>query len=138
MREPLLHPLTLASMALLGLNDHWGKEAYPGLLTGKLSDFAGLVFFPLLLELPLELLGVGGPRHRRLVAVLLTALGFTAVKVLPEATAVWNGLFTLVYGSLIPGTQARLLTDPTDLVALSSLVLALLLPSRSAIPRGAP
>ncbi len=51
---PLLHPVSLASMALLGLNDHVLKGLFPGLITGKLSDFAGLVFFPLVLEIALR------------------------------------------------------------------------------------
>ncbi|MFT5682697.1 MAG: hypothetical protein ACI8RZ_003621, partial [Myxococcota bacterium] len=49
--DPLLHPVTLTAMALLAVNDHWAKYALTGVVTGKLSDFAGLVFFPLLLEL---------------------------------------------------------------------------------------
>ena len=45
----LLHPLPLAAIALTALNDHLlkGSGALPGWLTGKLSDFAGLFFFPI-------------------------------------------------------------------------------------------
>jgi len=42
------HPITLASVALLILNDHVLKRSVPSALTGKLSDFAGLFFFPYL------------------------------------------------------------------------------------------
>src|SRR5690242_20127817 len=47
----LLHPLPLAAVAVLAINDHLLKGAgvLPGWLTGKLSDIAGLFFFPLLL-----------------------------------------------------------------------------------------
>ncbi|MCP4580714.1 MAG: hypothetical protein GY839_03805 [candidate division Zixibacteria bacterium] len=38
----LLKPAFLIALALLLLNDHLLKAAYPGWLTGKLSDFAGL------------------------------------------------------------------------------------------------
>ena len=47
----LSHPLMLCAIALLVLNDHWWKSAYSGVVTGKLSDFAGLCFFPVLLLL---------------------------------------------------------------------------------------
>jgi hypothetical protein len=49
--EELLHPLPVAAMVVLGLNDHWlkGSDWLPGWVTGKLSDFAGLMFFPLFL-----------------------------------------------------------------------------------------
>jgi len=39
----------LASLALLVLNDWWLKGAYPGIITGKLSDFAGIAVVTLLL-----------------------------------------------------------------------------------------
>ena len=45
------HPAVLGSVALLVLNDHLLKQAYPGWLTGKLSDVSGLVFFPVLLAM---------------------------------------------------------------------------------------
>lgn len=43
----LLHPAFLVGLAVLILNDFWLKAAFPGWLTGKLSDFAGLLVFPL-------------------------------------------------------------------------------------------
>jgi len=45
----LRHPATLISISLLLFNDHVLKIAAPSPLTGKLSDFAGLFFFPFLL-----------------------------------------------------------------------------------------
>ena len=121
-RDPLIHPATIAAMAVLGINDHWAKAAHPGLLTGKLSDFAGLVFFPLLLE-RIPGARAWGPRPARLGAVALTALGFAGVKGLPVVNGAWNDLFTWIYQALGSAAQARVLCDPTDLVALSSLVL---------------
>jgi hypothetical protein len=46
-----LHPVPLVALVLLALNDHrWkGAGVLPAAVTGKLSDFAGLLFFPLLL-----------------------------------------------------------------------------------------
>lgn len=45
--EPLLHPVCLLSMAVWWLNDHVGKVYVPSALTGKASDVACLVVFPL-------------------------------------------------------------------------------------------
>lgn len=45
----LLHPLFLAGLAILLLNDAWWKWAFHNTLTGKLSDFAGLLIFPIFL-----------------------------------------------------------------------------------------
>lgn len=46
----LLHPGALLAVAVLVANDWWAKRAYPGWLTGKLSDVAGLVMAPLALS----------------------------------------------------------------------------------------
>ncbi|MDO6432910.1 hypothetical protein Q4E93_20040 [Flavitalea sp. BT771] len=45
----LLNWAFLPCLLVLALNDHYLKAAYPGWLTGKLSDFAGLLIFPLFL-----------------------------------------------------------------------------------------
>jgi hypothetical protein len=42
----LAHPVTLVSLAVLLLNDHVLKDRYPGVITGKLSDVAGLILMP--------------------------------------------------------------------------------------------
>ena len=42
----LFSPYFLLALLLLLLNDHFLKAAYPGFLSGKLSDFAGLFIFP--------------------------------------------------------------------------------------------
>ena len=47
-RTTLLHPVFWAALTILVLNDHLLKGAglVPALLTGKLSDFAGLIVAP--------------------------------------------------------------------------------------------
>jgi len=115
---PLLHPLSLLALTLLALNDHVFKVAYPGWLTGKLSDFAGLVFFPLVLEFLL--------RSRR-ASVLVTALGFLLVKGTAWGCAAWNAAFSGFYQLFHPTHSAVLVQDPTDLVALVALAIPLLL-----------
>jgi hypothetical protein len=131
MRDPLLHPVVLISMLILGVNDHWAKAVYPGLITGKVSDIAGLAFFPVLVELflPPRL----AARQRRQLAVTVTGIGFFAVKVLPAATALWNQVFGALYRATGWATGSALVCDPTDLMACSILVVPLLfIPLRGA------
>jgi len=45
----VVHPVAITSLALLVLNDRVLKERYGNAITGKLSDVAGIIFFPLLL-----------------------------------------------------------------------------------------
>ena len=58
----------LLALATLIANDAWLKHAHPGLLSGKLSDFAGIAVVGLLLLAAL-------PRRRRL-ATAIVAVGF--------------------------------------------------------------
>lgn len=44
----LLHPLSLLCLAIWAINDHYGKGAWPGWLSGKLSDVVSLVGFALI------------------------------------------------------------------------------------------
>jgi hypothetical protein len=123
----LLHPLPLGAAGLLALNDHVlkGSGLLPGLVTGKLSDFAGLFAFPVLLFAGLDLLTLGwasGPRRRARVALLLatlTAAVFCAVKLDPGV----NAQLSAVVGPM--------LLDPSDLIALPSAALGALWLSRS-------
>ncbi|MEM6930606.1 MAG: hypothetical protein AAF602_26955, partial [Myxococcota bacterium] len=121
----LSHPLWLASLGLLVVNDHVLKGAglLPGMLTGKLSDFAGLIVAPALLALLL-------PASRRgwTLAHGLVGLGFGALQVVPGFAAVWDASLTAA------GVPWATVADPTDLVALPALWLSwwVLEPSASA------
>ena len=140
--DGLLSPLPLLALAVLLVNDHILKEAFPGLLTGKLSDFAGLVFFPLLLQAALELaqvrVGVPWTPSRRLLVgcVLVTGGAFALVQVwAPMGDLYEIGLATLQWpfraaGGLATGSvpsvgRAHLTADPTDLIALPMLLVPL-------------
>ena len=46
----MTRPLAVIAVLSLFLNDHVFKYAWPGVVTGKLSDVAGMIFFPLLLQ----------------------------------------------------------------------------------------
>jgi hypothetical protein len=114
------HPLVWLSIALLLLNDHLLKAIAPSWLTGKLSDFAGLFFFPLLLAAGLGLVLDRLRCPARLTWVLsfaLTGIGFVLLKTVPAA----NVLAVQVASRLL-GAPVRYALDPTDLLALAALV----------------
>ncbi|MDQ3176342.1 MAG: hypothetical protein M3Q72_02190 [Actinomycetota bacterium] len=97
----LIHPVFTGALALLLINDQLLKHRYSGVVTGKLSDVAGVVLIAVALSV------VGGWRF----GVAATAVGFVALKTLaPVAELV---------APLLGGVTRR---DPTDLVALVVLV----------------
>ena len=66
-------PVFLGSVVVLLTNDHLLKWAFPGLVTGKISDFAG----PVMVAIAASVV-VG-----RRIGFALTALGFVALKTVP-------------------------------------------------------
>lgn len=95
----LLHPAMLAAVVVLAVNDHWlkgrfGAQPVAGVVTGKLSDAAGLAFFPALLVSVVEVArwalrrdrgGWACGRRELAAAVAVTAAGFAAVQIVPAA-----------------------------------------------------
>ncbi len=109
------HPLMIGSIVLLLVNDHLLKAYSPSWLTGKLSDFAGLFFFPFLLALALHRVARDEDRALRW-GLALTGLVFAAIKTLPEANAAFTGLVSRALGPSV-----RFVLDPTDLIAMAVL-----------------
>lgn len=132
----LLRPLPLAALVLLAFNDHVlkGSGHLPGAITGKLSDLAGLAYFPLVLFVCLRsserflrrVFGLAAHREgsdRRLLdwACALTAAVFSASKLSPAAA----DLVVAAADLLLPGPdRARVVTDPTDLATVPAVLLA--------------
>lgn len=133
----LMHPVVLGAMALLVLNDHVLKSAAPGLLTGKLSDVCGMIFFPLLLAAAAEQLGVRRGMKTIAFACVATALTFASIKLCPPAGDVYRlamaalqwpfrAAARLLAGDELPALAGvSLVADPTDLIALVALVVPL-------------
>jgi hypothetical protein len=129
----LVHPVPLVAMLVLALNDHWAKAAFPGLVTGKVSDFAGLAFFPLLLQAGWEVALRRPASHRVLRrATVVTGLVFALTKTWPPANDAWAwalGVLQWPALAVARGQPAPVpvlaVCDPTDLVALPALGLAL-------------
>jgi hypothetical protein len=142
-----MHPIVLAAIALLVINDHVLKQLAPGIVTGKLSDFAGLIFFPLLLAAAAEYAGIRRGMTTIVIAAIATAVVFSAIKLFSPAADVYRvalamlqwpfraarALFT---GAPLPAVgRVSLVADATDLMALVALAVPITL-ARAALPRG--
>ena len=111
----LAHPLTLTAIGLMLANDLVLKPLAPSWLTGKLSDFAGLFFLPFLLAALFALVRPG--RCGGIAAFAITAAGFALLKLSPAANAAALGL-----ANGLTGLHLHAVSDPTDLLALLSLL----------------
>lgn len=140
--QVLLHPVFIAAVATLALNDHVLKPWFPGSSwTGKLSDIAGLVFFPALafaLTHPwLRRVGLWLPVVRWMdTLAAITAAVFSAIQLSPAAAEAWVwaiGALQLPALELTawlegrpspPWRPVRHTLDPTDLLALPAALWA--------------
>ena len=143
--DGLLHRAALSALALLIVNDQVLKAAWPGLVTGKLSDVAGLVLAPLVLQAGWEAILAfarrpWGPSRRALVvAVAAVGIGFSLAKTLePAADAFRIGLGILQWpvsalaarlgSDPVPGVvPVAFVRDPWDLIALVALVVPIVI-----------
>lgn len=113
------HPVTVGATAVLLANDRVGKTAWPGPVTGKLSDVAGLVLFPALLALLVSVLVPRLPARVVCVGALAaTGAGFALAKVTAPGNAAATAAWRAAAGA------AHVVRDPTDLLALPALALA--------------
>lgn len=116
----LLHPLWLGALGLLVLNDHVlkGSGLLPGIVTGKLSDVAGLIVAPVLFALVLRAVLRAGGRLGWLAAHACVGLVFAAIQVWAPAADGWSALM----GAF--GFPWAITMDPTDLLALPALAVS--------------
>jgi hypothetical protein len=131
--ESLSHPASIAAVAVLLLNDHVLKSAWPSWTTGKLSDVAGLVFFPLLLAAIAELFPpVKRLTHRQVMAACIgaTAAIFTSVELIPVAANAYSEIMgavqwplRLALDSTAEPTGVLVTSDPSDLLTLPALAI---------------
>jgi hypothetical protein len=112
----LLTPTWIGALALLVANDHFlkGSGLLPGVLTGKLSDFAGMLVAPTLLA---ALIGVR-TRGALLACHVAVAAVFTGIQLSTGFAAQWSALMGLF------GYPWVITCDPTDLLALPFLLLS--------------
>jgi hypothetical protein len=154
--DGLLHPIPLLAIGLLLVNDHVLKAAFPGPVTGKLSDIAGLVLLPLALIAMLELAVVAlrrppvaiGPRGA-VAVVVVVAVAFAATKLTPlGAEAYRNGLGLLQWpfrailavATAMPvaaPVPVSFIADPGDVLVLPMVLVPLGVALRRSRRRGA-
>ncbi|MEU4160089.1 hypothetical protein [Actinoplanes sp. NPDC026670] len=114
----LCHPVTVTALALLVINDHLLKSAWPGWVTGKLSDVAGMVLAPPLLAALAGLIAPRAPFRPVAVASIVTVGGgFLFVKLWVYGAQLASAAWSLLTPSLVRA-------DPSDLLALPALWLA--------------
>lgn len=137
------------ALLILVVNDHVAKRTFGNALTGKLSDFAGLALFPLLLITVFEairwvLLRSQWPLSQRWLAgaVVSTGLAFTLTKTWTPMGHIYRALYSTAQWPLrtttelvAPGLSSssssiQLARDPTDLIAIAALVVPLLVGRR--------
>ena len=116
----LQHPATLISIALLILNDHILKASIPSWFTGKLSDFAGLFFFPFIIAAGLSLLLARSKHTLQQVGIL--SFGLVAVWFFLLKTFQPVNFLTTQLTSMILGTPTQIIQDWTDIIGLSIII----------------
>ena len=141
----LLHPVVFASIACFLVNDHVLKAAHPGWVTGKLSDVAGLIFFPVLIAAIAELVSPTARRHAGailILAVALTGLTYVAMLLVPGGGDGYRWFIGILQwpfrtvaaiaaGAPVPTiAPVRFAADPTDLITLPALLVPLWLAIR--------
>lgn len=135
----ILHPVCVASLLLLAFNDHVIKRYAPGVLSGKLSDFAAVVLLPLFLQAAWEVtyarLRSAPPAVALSNRVLKVSIAVTlAILALPEVWPAAETAYRYGFGVLhwpfravaalfsgreLPGIlPVQATADVTDLVAL--------------------
>ena len=122
----LLRGEYLLAVALLAFNDALLKTWNPSWISGKLSDFAGLFFAPILLLVLLEVIPQLRSKctfgMRRSIAYGAVAAVFSLAQFTNFGAAIYAAVF--YPARLIPTWRGGfgLTQDPTDLVALIALV----------------
>ena len=118
----LCHPLAVAAMLVLLFNDYWLRWYAPSWWSGKLGDFAELFFAPFALGMMLALIVPSSPRQERIVKIIAfgsSGIIFASAKTIP----VFMELIDRILGTVLH-MPVRWIADPSDLIALGSLVAA--------------
>ncbi|MGZ3745250.1 MAG: hypothetical protein ACXVB1_05170 [Pseudobdellovibrionaceae bacterium] len=125
-----INPIVLVPVGLMFANDHWLKYIYPGWVTGKLSDFTGVFYFPIFIMamicFALQISRKENSAQRILtkknlwLAILFTDFLLVLVKLCGPA-ARW---IEMIFATSL--FKIQLVQDPTDLIAMSMNILTYL------------
>lgn len=112
----LAHPVALGALVLWIVNDHWWKHHFANAVTGKLSDVAGLILFPLLVAAALAL----WVRRPIRWGVTVTIALYGSVNLFGWADRAIEAVASIV-------APADLTRDPTDVLLLPVLVVPIVI-----------
>ncbi len=113
----------LLAVAVLTLNDAFWKSRFHNTVTGKLSDFAGCFFLPLYISALLGLFTRLTPNLRVRIGAALTTLLFVSTS-MSRVAADWVCAVLLPFAKMLGINRLRIAADPTDLIALPMVLLA--------------
>ena len=102
------------------INDHVLKNIYPSWLTGKLSDFAGIFFFPFIIAAGSSIFLVKFNLTTRQIGQI--AFGFVATWFILLKTFQPANYITAHIASFLVGFPTKFSLDPTDLISLFMLI----------------
>jgi hypothetical protein len=114
----LKHPLVIGALILTFLNDHFLKHQFHNFLTGKISDFTGIFYFPLFIYALCVFIKSPLVRHNYinktglLICILVTDVLFLAFKY-TEARVWLSEVFNNYFFKI------EIVPDVTDISALS-------------------
>ncbi len=111
--RPLADYRFLGAVVVLAVNDHYLKSEYGNWLTGKLSDFAGLIVLAVVIS---ALATSASIKHAKLVVHGAVGVWFVAMKTLSTAAYLTEQLF-----QAITPFSSQILVDPMDLLGLFGL-----------------
>jgi len=140
--DMLLLPASLCGVALLIVNDHYMKRHLHNAISGKLSDIAGLLFFPLLIATGIETTRIVLRRRQWCISiggfdstVVVVGIFFMLMKtwqpagqiyVWLDASLEWPVLAVkaaFVSGNFWTWPKTGIVMDTTDLMALPALLI---------------
>jgi hypothetical protein len=116
----LQHPATWVSIFMLLINDHLLKTTYPSWISGKLSDFAGIFFFPFLIAVVFSIFFDKFNLSIRATGQIV--FGFVVVWFILLKTSPFANQLTAELTSLVVGFPTKFSLDVTDLISLIVLI----------------
>lgn len=150
----LVHPAVIVALVVVIVNDRVLKVRFPSEITGKLSDFAGLVFFPLFLVSIIEAVRWVVRRDQwelsqpaATMAIVLVGVPFSLIKTWHPAGEAYRSIMGAILwmldamtagirGDLVPDLyRVSLVEDRTDLIAIVALAVPLWVARRVMRPK---
>jgi hypothetical protein len=113
----LSHPISIGAIFLLLINDHWLRWHYPSWGTGKIGDFAWLIFAPLLAIL---LFSCVFPTSKLCYVDLVSFISVGLVFILGNTVVSFHETLVSIF-HLIVGWKPLMYRDPTDLLMVPAI-----------------